>query len=267
VTPCPKAIVPPPRCGPAEAVVVLVIAGLHAGFMIVRGPGLLALGSLLTLLTVFSAVRRHPQALHVSLLTLLLIPWQWVWPSGWPLYLAGPVLIYLLLAQGVPSLRTTLGWLRVGRLDAPVWLLMGLTVVFSAMALIAWFVLSRPNVATWANLTRNWPVGLLIVGGLGFSIANAAVEEAVYRGVLMQGLDAAVGPGYLSAALQAVPFGLIHLRGVPNGALGIVMAAAYGLMLGLVRRRSGGMMAPFIAHILADAVIVTLLALCTFSAS
>jgi membrane protease YdiL (CAAX protease family) len=37
------------------------------------------------------------------------------------------------------------------------------------------------------------------------------------------------------------------------------MASAYGVLLGLVRRASGGLMAPIGVHIVADAVILGIL--------
>lgn len=105
-----------------------------------------------------------------------------------------------------------------------------------------------------------WHLGLLIPVGLGFAMLNAAIEESVYRGIFMQGLDAALGAGRLAVILQAVPFGLIHLDGIPGGWAGAGMAMVYGLMLGAIKRRAQGMLAPFLAHTLADVVIFILLA-------
>jgi hypothetical protein len=37
--------------------------------------------------------------------------------------------------------------------------------------------------------------------------------------------------------------------------VGVGLATIYGLMMGVVRRRSGGLLAPWIAHVLTDVVI------------
>jgi len=100
------------------------------------------------------------------------------------------------------------------------------------------------------------PLGVLIVGGLIFSMANAAVEEAAYRGVFLHALDSSLGPGFAALLLQALAFGAIHIRGFPRGWLGVVLACIYGLLMGVIRRRAGGMFAPWIAHVFTDIVIV-----------
>ncbi len=59
--------------------------------------------------------------------------------------------------------------------------------------------------------------------------------------------------------LQAIPFGLLHLNGTPSGWLGVGMAFVYGLMLGSIKRRSQGMLAPFMTHVFADLTIFSML--------
>ena len=83
---------------------------------------------------------------------------------------------------------------------------------------------------------------LLLLLGIGFALVNAALEESIYRGILMQALDAVFGPGVFSVVLQAIVFGLAHIQGVPDGWTGVGLATAYGAMLGLIRRRALGML-------------------------
>ena len=83
------------------------------------------------------------------------------------------------------------------------------------------------------------PVGLLIAGGLIFSMANAAVEEGAYRGVILHALDRSLGPGFAALLLQALAFGAIHIRGFPRGWLGVGLACIYGLLMGVIRRCAG----------------------------
>lgn len=102
------------------------------------------------------------------------------------------------------------------------------------------------------------PLWLLVVAGAGFSLVNAAVEEAVFRGVLQTALERVSGPG-VAVVVQAVAFGLLHVVGVPTGLVGALMAGAWGLLLGVMRWRTGGLLAPYVAHVAADATIFGML--------
>jgi membrane protease YdiL (CAAX protease family) len=102
------------------------------------------------------------------------------------------------------------------------------------------------------------PFGLLIAGGVIFSMVTAAVEEGAYRGVMLHALDRTLGPGFAALLLQAVAFGAIHLGGFPGGWLGVGLACIYGLLMGVIRRRAGGMFAPWVAHVFTDAVIAAI---------
>lgn len=90
--------------------------------------------------------------------------------------------------------------------------------------------------------------------GHGFSLVNAAVEEAIFRGVLQTALERVNGP-LVAIVLQAVAFGVLHVLGVPTGIVGAIMAGAWGLLLGVMRWRTKGLLAPYVAHVAADATI------------
>jgi hypothetical protein len=49
--------------------------------------------------------------------------------------------------------------------------------------------------------------------------------------------------------------------GFPNGWTGFAMVVVYGVLLGSICRRSGGLLAPWVAHVAADLTIFTLLTL------
>jgi uncharacterized protein len=97
---------------------------------------------------------------------------------------------------------------------------------------------------------------LLVLGGLLFSIVNAAVEEGAYRGVIMAALDKSIGSGVASMLLQAAAFGILHINGFPRGWIGVGLASVFGVLMALIRRRSQGMIAPWAAHVCTDIVIV-----------
>ena len=104
----------------------------------------------------------------------------------------------------------------------------------------------------------DWHWTLLIPGVLLFSLLNAAVEEVVYRGVVMDALDQSIGAGTLSLVGQAAAFGVFHIIGFPRGWIGVGLAFVFGIMMGLIRRLSGGLLAPWAAHVCTDVVVVSM---------
>ena len=92
-----------------------------------------------------------------------------------------------------------------------------------------------------------------------FSVVNAAVEEAAYRGVVLGALETARVPTATALVLQAAAFAALHFQaGFPRGLVGVALTFVYGLVLGALRRRAGGLLAPVITHVLTDLVIVTI---------
>lgn len=103
------------------------------------------------------------------------------------------------------------------------------------------------------------PVWALPPVGLFFALVNAGAEEAAFRGVLLDSIHSAVGT---TAALfiQAAAFGIDHYaHRVPDGPWGAVLSGGYGLMLGVIRLRSRGMLAPWMAHAITDAAIFVMI--------
>ncbi|MDQ3032297.1 MAG: CPBP family intramembrane metalloprotease [Myxococcota bacterium] len=80
---------------------------------------------------------------------------------------------------------------------------------------------------------------------------------AIWRGVIQDRLEPLVGVS-VAVVLQAISFGTQHAHGVPRGLVGVLLAGTWALMLGALRHRSGGLLAPLIAHIIADAAIAIL---------
>lgn len=87
-----------------------------------------------------------------------------------------------------------------------------------------------------------------------FAVANASMEETVYRGVLLRWLMRSRGP-VLAMAVQAAVFGLAH--GVGSEFAGSplpVMAAtaAAGLAFGAISLRTGSLLLPIALHVALD---------------
>ena len=108
-----------------------------------------------------------------------------------------------------------------------------------------------------AYVPESVPFAVLVLGGVGFALVNAALEELIWRGVLADRLDTLVGPG-ASIALTSLSFGLAHAHGVPRGAIGVVLAGSWAVMLAVLRRHSRGLVAPVVAHVAADSVIAVI---------
>jgi uncharacterized protein len=153
-------------------------------------------------------------------------------------------------------LRGTATWARWGSFDGAVPFLCLATWLLAAGALLSWYLLLRPNIA---DIVRAYvpplPLGVLVAGGLIFSMVNAAVEEGAYRGVILHALDSSLGPGLVALLLQSVAFGAVHIGGFPRGWIGVGLACIYGLLMGVIRRRAGGIFAPWLAHVFTDMVI------------
>ena len=191
-------------------------------------------------------------------------PWVWHVPiAGFVV----PLSLMALSCLPFAGLRARFHWLRKGDVDQVTWFLVALTSLVSALALILWALWTDYlGVATQmlAPLRESprWFSYLVIVPG--FALANAAAEELIFRGVLQDALEHSFpARAWLVLGLQASAFAAAHFQaGFPNGPLGYAMTFVYALMLGYLRRRTGGLLAPWATHVAADAVIgVTLVLL------
>jgi len=210
-----------------------------------------------------ASVRWRAQAnMHLGALTCLLLGTLSLFGSMkfWPLapILAGAT--YLVIAKRAAVFGGLPPWFGRGRLDRSIWLLIGASVLISSTALVLWFVLLEPDYSDMLRtLFPKLPAALLFAGVVVFAMMNAALEEFMYRGVAMGALDATLGAGTVPVLLQAAVFGIVHIGGFPRGAVGVALATIYGLMMGVLRRRSAGMLAPWIAHVCTDVSIGLLL--------
>ncbi len=134
-----------------------------------------------------------------------------------------------------------------------------LMAVGSAVSLLLWFKLARPDVTWQAGLIPTWSPGRLVLLGLGFALFNAAVEEMIWRGVVFHALERTGLPTVPVVLMQAVSFGVVHLHGFPSGSLGILLASAYGAILGVLRWQTRGLLVPFVAHAVTDLSIFEIL--------
>ena len=213
-------------------------------------------------LVVTAVLARDVQAIHLSLFAAAGIAAPYLRPQfrSWPYALLIPILSYGLVVLAVPRLRRSLLWLRPGNVDREAVLSVAAVSVISGTALVIWYHALNPDLAVQLKNMPDMPVWLFPFAGMAFAVSNAAMEEFAFRGVVMQSLDSTFGPGFVSIAVQAWLFGAMHfLQGFPKGGWGLAMTVVYGIMLGWIRRRSRGMLAPWAAHVCADLVIFAVL--------
>jgi len=125
----------------------------------------------------------------------------------------------------------------------------------AATALVMWLYLSfiNPNEG-WSPLkTTGSPLAFALFGILS-SAANALAEEFWYRGYFL-GLLARVLKPWQGIALTALLFGIIHIHGIPSGALGVALAAIYGAVLAIWTWKRGSIWQAVCLHFLTDMVI------------
>jgi CAAX protease family protein len=239
-----------------EAAIVLALTALLTIVPLVPLVAAAPLAVAILALTVLAWRRREPSATSLGVLAAACVilgvigvgPQQVVFPLAFA--------VYAVVVHRVSWLHGIAAWFRRGRLNASLLVLAAGIAAISGTALLAWHEIARPDLQ---DLVRTFvphlPIGLLIPGALVFALLNAAIEEAAYRGVVLAALEVALGPGVAAIVLQAMAFGALHVHGFPRGAAGVGLACLYGLALGALRRRAGGLLAPWIAHVLTDLVI------------
>lgn len=152
------------------------------------------------------------------------------------------------------------GWLPVGEVDRLTRVAGAAVVVGAGVALTVW--------ARWTDtfgegtlqlveLLRSAPLVALVPLGALFAVVNAVAEEIAYRSIVQDAVTAVWGPG-VAVVVQAGAFGVLHVAGFPAGVVGMVLATVYGLVLGVLRMRTGGLRVPVVVHVAADVTIAAL---------
>jgi membrane protease YdiL (CAAX protease family) len=112
------------------------------------------------------------------------------------------LLVYAVIIRRVAWLRRAPNWVRWGSFGSDVKALTAASALVAAIAVWGWYQLLEPNID---DIVRTFvpaaPLGILIAGGLLYSMVNAVVEEGAYRGALLQGLDSALGRGFAALVL------------------------------------------------------------------
>lgn len=225
-------------------------------------PGAVVTGSLAVIAVLFSTVRRSPSPTSRVVTGFAGAMLAYFVLAGaayfWPFHLLVPLAIAVALAWqtgGVVALHRFWSRGRCGRREG--WQIAGVAVI-SAVGMIGWFEIVRPDITQLRSELPGLHPAVLLVTGIGFSTFNAILEECAWRGVLQTWLLGLFSP--LPAILiQGASFGAAHWNGVPNGAAGALLATAYGIMIGAIAYRAGGLLAAIVAHVVADIVVFAII--------
>jgi membrane protease YdiL (CAAX protease family) len=91
-----------------------------------------------------------------------------------------------------------------------------------------------------------------------FSLSNSFSEEVIYRLGVIVPLAGSVDTTYI-LLVCAIAFGAPHLRGMPNGIAGALMAGLLGWLLAKSVVETGGLFWAWFIHFLQDIVIFSAL--------
>jgi len=173
--------------------------------------------------------------------------------APWPLVMPLAVLLLAVCARLRPELGAV--WFARGSIPPAATIVCG---AVTPIALLSWLALARPDLGDLLALVPKVRPWLLIVGGVGFAAWNATLEEWIWRGVIQTRLTTMMSEP-LAILVQAISFGVAHAHGFPRGLSGMLLAGIWALMLGALRTRCSGLLAPIVAHFVADATIAAVL--------
>lgn len=175
----------------------------------------------------------------------------------WPFILLLPLVAVSVAALPSASLRHTL--FPAGNLTGNL-LPIILVALASIAGLLAWLHFLGPDLSAQRSLLPSWGPWLTVAAIFAFALVNAGMEELIYRGIIQGALSTIwKRPTWIIGA-QAAGFAAVHFQGgVPSGWSGLVLAFIYGGLMGWLRYRSNGLLAPYAAHILTNIFIAALL--------
>ena len=182
----------------------------YAAATFVGAPAVLVLAALLAAVAIGGGLSR-PSAWAIASFGAIACALNAIpgFAATWPLPLLVALVSWVLLVRRAPEGLVLAVWFPRGRPDRVTWTLPAAFVLIASVALVTWFRLTHPDVEDIRGRIPHLPMVVLILVGVGFSLANALAEELVYRGILFGALERTWGaPAAL--VMQAAAFGLAH---------------------------------------------------------
>lgn len=159
--------------------------------------------------------------------------------AAFTLMLYGALLPFALLAGWLSGTKV----LRAGKLPAR-WALIGVLVGVGGLSfalLMSWLSGVAVSGSRTAGLSALW------LAGVAVTIVQSAMEEVLFRGWLQPLLVQRIGQ-IAGIAVCSVTFMLFHLIGGGIQPMSMLVIALAGTVFGLLALRSGGLVAPILAH-------------------
>jgi membrane protease YdiL (CAAX protease family) len=163
------------------------------------------------------------------------------------LALVAPALLAVALARLPPG--RALGLAAPGSRTAALSLGIGAAFWVASLGLFSLQAAVWPLPPEYIQLFQRLPAALqphgvldAIVSVFAIALAPAACEELLFRGILLPSLQRWL-PAGIAVAITALAFALVHFDPYR-----FLFAAAVGAGLGLLRLRTGSVIAPFLAH-------------------
>lgn len=184
-----------------------------------------------------------------------------LFPAYPPLVLAkgSALLVYAVLVVAIAPLRRSIDWLKLGLVPRRTWWALAAFMAVFALA-TAWYATRyhppvNSHLVVGSTSRTQW---LAVV--LSGAALNAFFEEVFWRGAMYGALLSVTGSSRTAFLLQAVHFGCAHFRGpFYSGWVGVFGTAAFGLLTGWLRRKTGGIVLPWLVHWLCDIVLLSLI--------
>lgn len=224
---------------------------------LVQTEWLWALVVLQCLIIFYFYIKNHPNFCNsifwpIFLSALLILPW--------PLSFIVPIFIFFVMVSRFKLTGCEFESLRLGNFNNSTLLIMFPVIVLSSSALIVWSILAKPELSDLQkNLPYNSPL-IIIFLGLLFSVFNAIWEEIIFKGILWNGVKKLSNSFMIVNFFQGLLFGIMHLHGFPSGITGAYLSGIYGLLIGFIREKSNGLLAPIVTHFFADITIFIIIA-------
>ena len=175
-----------------------------------------------------------------------------------------PMFVSTLIILPFSRLRKVLSFMKLGKVDSFSWILVAITIPLSVLSLLLWtywadYIGEGVGFMRQFEALPRWILFIVIVPI--FALTNAAIEEIMFRGIIQETFHKTFKSVSVTVALQALIFAASHfLSGFPNGVIGFMMVFVWGCMIGYLRHRTRGLLAPYVVHVAADLIIGLVLA-------
>ncbi|MEQ3528121.1 CPBP family intramembrane glutamic endopeptidase [Pseudoalteromonas sp. XMcav11-Q] len=176
----------------------------------------------------------------------------------WPIHLIFPLLAFVVITYFSEEKEYYLNFTIYKQKKG---FFFGGAVLFTSISsLFIWAYNSNSDIELLNKMIPDLPFTQLLITAFLFSIANAFLEEWLFRGVFQETLLKLNFSFNLSTLIQASTFAIAHYKfGFPSGNIGFAMTFIYACTLTLLARKTGSLFIPLLIHIFTDIAVFYLI--------